>query len=58
VIIWQQGHYTDELPFLKNDLFPALPPNLDALIGPHPIRIRSRAASSSAFLNLTARPIL
>jgi len=24
----------------------------------HPIRIRSRAASSSAFLNLTARPIL
>jgi len=25
---------------------------------PQPIRIRSRAASSSAFLNLTARPIL
>ena len=25
---------------------------------PHPIRIRSRAASSSAFLNRTARPIL
>ncbi|MEI7912203.1 MAG: hypothetical protein WCK77_21430 [Verrucomicrobiota bacterium] len=58
VIIWQQRHYTKELSILKDDLFPAMPPNLDALGGHQPIRIRSSAASSSAFLNRTARPIL
>ena len=35
VLIWQLGHDTDEVPFLKHDLTPAMPPNLDALVGHH-----------------------